>query len=339
MKKLKQAGVKKTSVTGLILDGAIPRTVLALALGTFSAHAGFSLGDADNYAVLYEGNGSHNLQINSNPVGGSTISGNVGLGDELGGNPTAQFNNPAVINGNINFASASANTSNLGDAIINGTVNKGVTQVETDMDYINSLSQNLAYGSGTTIQGSSIAINTSATGAQTINANGGMKITSGINAGTYVYNVSSMNFGNHTTLTINGSASDYVALNFDFSTHFSGTIVLTGGITSDQVIFNIVGGSDATLTGGDTLQSAANNATQTGTFIDANGTINLNSVNIAGRVFGGGNGDMQIVSGCDIGAPLVPPSVPEPATVFAGALLLLPFGICTFRNLRRNRRA
>src|SRR6266481_9795844 len=75
------------------------------------ANAGFSLGDASHYAVLYEGSGAHNLQINSSPItnnGGSTIKGDIGLGSLSNGNPQAQFNNPAVITGNINFASPTA---------------------------------------------------------------------------------------------------------------------------------------------------------------------------------------------------------------------------------------
>ncbi len=37
--------------------------------------------------------------------------------------------------------------------------------------------------------------------------------------------------------------------------------------------------------------------------------------------------------------PTPPGSVPEPTTVIAGALLLLPFGVSTFRILRRNKNA
>jgi len=83
-------------------------------------NAGFSLGDASHYAVLYEGAGAHNLQINSSPVSGSTILGDIGLGNLSNGFPTAQFNNPAVINGNINFSS---NISISANAVINGTTN------------------------------------------------------------------------------------------------------------------------------------------------------------------------------------------------------------------------
>src|SRR5260221_8752502 len=95
------------------------------------ANAGFSLGDASHYAVLYEGAGSHNLQINSSPItnnGGSTIKGDIGLGSLSNGVPQAQLNNPAVITGNINFAT---NVNISGNAVVNGATNSHVSQVNT----------------------------------------------------------------------------------------------------------------------------------------------------------------------------------------------------------------
>src|SRR5215469_5355947 len=78
-------------------------------------------GDSADYAVLYEGSGGHNLQINSTPLNGSTIFGNVGLAMENGGNPQLQLNNPAVIDGDINFAQTPANFHNSG-GVVTGSV-------------------------------------------------------------------------------------------------------------------------------------------------------------------------------------------------------------------------
>jgi hypothetical protein len=278
--------------------------VSLLLLGTGQlAHAGFSLGDAANYAVLYEGSGSHNLQINSSPVNGSTILGNIGLGIENGGAPQAQLNNPAVINGNINFAGA-VNVNNSG-AVVNGSINGGVGSVETDLNNLNSLSSTLGAETGT-----AVAINIGNGGSQTINASSGTLDGSG----NEVFTVTGLSFVNGATLTINGTASQNVVLNFNSSSHFSGTINLTGGITPNQVLFNLIGG--ANLTNGDTLQFAANNVTQSGTFLDPNGTIQVNSVNIIGHVFGGDSSDMQIVSNGTV-------AVPEPRTYALLALGLV----------------
>ena len=294
---------------------AIPASVAAFILLSAGqlAYAGFSLGDAANYAVLYEGAGAHNLQINSGPVNGSTILGNIGLGNENGGTPQAQLNNPAVINGNINFA-GSVNVNNSG-AVVNGSTNGGVTTVENDLDYLNNLSATLGAEAGTPV-----AINIGNGGSQTINASNGMLDANGND----VFSVSSLSFVNGATLTINGTASQYVVLNFNFSTHFSGTINLSGGITADQVLFNLIGGSS--LVTGDTLQFAANNVTQHGTFLDPNGTIQVNSVNIIGHVFGGDTSDMQIVSNGTV-------AVPEPQTwiLLGVGLAALGLGCKIFR--------
>src|SRR5258707_4324878 len=74
-------------------------------------NAGFPLGDAANYAVLFEGAGSNHLSINN-----GTIVGNVGLGAPPGGTPQAQLNSPLTINGNIQFA-GSVNTA-IGSGVV-----------------------------------------------------------------------------------------------------------------------------------------------------------------------------------------------------------------------------
>src|SRR5882724_11618508 len=156
----------KTNVRrGLILEGMrdmgtehfkfFRRGLIALAFSfcismflPAQANAGFSLGDASHYAVLYEGSGTHNLQINSSPVNGSTILGDIGLGNLSNGFPTAQFNNPAVINGNINFSS---NISISANAVIDGTTNAHVSQVNTDLIALNSLSATLGGEAGSAL--------------------------------------------------------------------------------------------------------------------------------------------------------------------------------------------
>ena len=66
----------------------------------------------------------------------------------------------------------------------------------------------------------------------------------------------SFSLNNGQTLTINGDPNgDSVVLNFRGSTNFHGNVVLTGGLTPDNVIFNFVGGSTTTFSGGPTLRT------------------------------------------------------------------------------------
>jgi hypothetical protein len=122
-------------------------------------------------------------------------------------------------------------------------------------------------------------------------------------------------------LTINGSASDYVVINVtDSNPAFNGSIVLTGGITSDQVLFNMFGGNYGTHTGGPTLTISPNGQTTTGIFLDPNGSMQINHGILNGRFFGGDVANQQLVSGASIFAP-----VPEPNAAALGILGILTF--------------
>ena len=306
------------AVAGLAFCGL----VLAPPAGADTVQMTLTNAGAYGFAVLYEGNGSHNLQINTDTsLQPHSVNGNVGLGDP-GLPPSApqlQVNNPGSVNGNVLFAGTVNNNSN---GAITGTVTGGNASVTTALNAVNTVSSALGSESGS---GTSVTVSLSGNnGSQTIQADTGHLDLSG----NYVFNVTSFTLNNHNTLTIDGTGmqagTDVV---FDFGagvgTHFSGAINLTGGLTSDQVIWNMYAG--ANLTGGDTLQTAANDATITGTFLDPNGTININSVILNGRLFGGDSSDTMIVSGAYVNAPPTPvpgAGLPLPSPLAAGAVLL-----------------
>src|SRR3954464_11830741 len=99
------------------LIAAVGSAVLFLVLGSSIAHAGFVLGDAANYAVLFEGAGANHLAINN-----GQIDGNIGIGAPSGSTTSqAQLNSPLTINGNINFAGA-VNYQIGNGVVVNGSI-------------------------------------------------------------------------------------------------------------------------------------------------------------------------------------------------------------------------
>jgi hypothetical protein len=284
------------------------------------ARAGFMLGDASNFVVLYEGNGNNQLSTTN-----VTINGNIGIGAPSG-TTTAQFNasGPGAINGSIYFAKAV--NSVVSNTSISGTITGYNANVQADLNAMNSLSAALGAEAGT-----GISINTGGSGgSQTINASAGTLDGNG----NRVFSVSSMQFNNQTTLTINGDAAgDSVVFNFANNAQFGGTIVLNG-LTSDQVLFNVTGG--ANLTGGNTLQDNTNGANLTGTFLDPNGAISVVHTTLTGRIFGGDTSNMQIVSGDTLNAPTIVPAPSSLALVLSAAI---PLGLLWYRRRLRLRSA
>jgi hypothetical protein len=304
--------------------------VVALAVSGFLvssqfAQAQFSIGDADNYAVLFEGGGHNNLDLS----GPDTISGNLGVGAPAGSTPGAQLSGNLTLNSTVslNFAgSPGGNYQNSatfsGPGAGSFSVYNNVTQVQTDLNNLNTLSSTLGAETGTPL-----SININNNGTATISAN-----TGNIQGGNSVFTVSSWNFGGGSTLTIDGNGlGDSVVVNFPVAVinnpSFAGTIKLTGGLTPDEVLFNFTGGS--ALSGGPTLSISANGATEAGIFLDPNGPMSIDNSVLNGRFFGGDSHNDQVVSGASVLAP-----APEPQTF---ALLALGLAGLAVKRLRQSR--
>ena len=299
----------------LLLSIAVPQ----------AAQAGFVIGpDAQNYALLFEGAGANTLQITN-----VTVNGNVGVG--LTGKATDS--GPSTINGRIDFAAANTGqfSNNNASDVITGGVHYSVASVANALNAVNSLNTTLGAESGT---------NVNIQNSTTINASAGILDGNG----NRVFNVTGFNTTNGDVLTINGDlAGDSVVLNFiGLSANFNNQVKLNG-ISSDQVLYNFVGGSN--LTGGPTLQINDNLGNHTpdcsqgvycvqGVFLNPNGAISVTNANVVGRVFGGDTHDFQYVSGSTITQPLT--AVPEPKSVF----FLIGFSaivvITSRRNLKRS---
>jgi len=282
---------------------------LALVAGISSqARATFTLGGAAQFAVL--GQFSNN-QTNFN---NGTINGDVGIGS-----PRQFTASNGTVNGSVRFSGAS-NTTGLtpdpdpgsnpgpftvsGGGSVTGAVVANDATVTSALNDMNNLSLTLGGEAGT---------NLTLTSTQTILA------TSGTLDGTgnRVFDTTSVNLNNATTLTISGAASDYVVINVtDNNPAFNGKIVLTGGITADQVLFNMFGGNYTTHTGGPTLTINTNGQVSTGIFLDPNGAMQMTNSVLNGRFFGGDVANQQIVSGDTI-------NIPESSSAALAALGLL----------------
>jgi hypothetical protein len=294
-------------------------TLAALgALGPPTARAGFSLGEAANYAVLFEGAGKNTLQVTNVTANGNIGVGNTGL---------MTLSGPSTVNGSIAFSAANTGqlANNNSNNVVTGGVSYGSTDVTTALNTANALNATLGAESGT-----SININ----GNTTINASSGVLDASG----NRVFTVTGFNTTNNNVLTINGDAAgDSVVLNFTGNVNFNNQVVLNG-ISADQVLYNLVGGSG--LTGGPTLQinnnASSNLGMVQGIFLDPNGAISVTNANVLGRVIGGDTHDFQDVSGTTITAPA---GVPEPSTMTLLLSGLAGFGWEGLRRFRRRSRA
>ena len=275
------------SITFFSLIGA--GTLGAAAL---PAHASFSLGDAANYTLLFTGAGNNKLSITND-----TVTGNIGVG----GSGVFADSGPSTINGSVDFAAANTDQFNStnGSNVLTGSVNYNIDSVTTALTTISSLSNHFADETGT-----SLAINLSGNTNQTVNATSGALDTSG----NYVFNVTQFNNTTGNTITINGSSDESVVFNFTSNANFDCTIALIGGIIPSHVLFNV--------TSTNTLQFSANSDQEAGIFIDPNGTITCDNVNITGGLYGGDSHNFQFGSGANItGIP-----TPEPGS---GAMIVL----------------
>ena len=256
---------------------------------TTSSNSALS-GDAGGYTVLYEGTGGHNLQITNVSIGG-----NVGVG----GTGHVQFNGPGTIGGRLDFSAANTgqysnnNRSNVGPT----SVNYNVGAVTAALNAIANLSMSLGELSGT-----SITFNNA---NQTVDEGSGtLQTTGGI---TYrVFNVTSYSENDGKVVTINGDGSgDAVVFNFAFNSNVNlgGDVVLTGGLTPDQVIWNFTSSNQNVQLNNNASSYPYPSFAYQGVILAPNDKLSVVNTSLIGRVLGGDSSDMQIVSGDNIHTP------------------------------------
>src|SRR5579883_2914606 len=157
-------------------------------------------------------------------------------------------------------------TDNLTNVTLTGGTTVGNSSVTTALNQLLSISNYWKGASGEIQLGSG-------TGAFT----GGTTIGT-IGAGIQVFSVNSLNLTS--VLTIKGNTQDLIIINDPSTAIFTKAISLTGGISSDQVLFNIYG------TVGNILTINAGSA-QINADIIARSTWNAQAATINGRLLGG----------------------------------------------------
>jgi uncharacterized repeat protein (TIGR01451 family) len=270
---------------------------------TTSSNPALSVGGVSGYTVLYEGIGGHNLQITNVSIGG-----NIGVG----GTGHVQFSGPGTIGGRLDFSAANTGqySNNNGSNVGPTSVNYNVTAVTTALNEIGSLSTSLGGLAGTSIKFNNAN--------QTVNESSGTLQTSG--GITYrVFNVTSYSENNGDVVTIVGDGSgNPVVFNFGFNNNVNlgGDVVLTGGLTPDQVIWNFAS-SNQNIQLNNNASSYPYPSAYQGVILAPNDKISVVNSSLIGRVFGGDSGDMQIVSGDNIHTPPGGGSLLNTATVSA----------------------
>jgi hypothetical protein len=304
---------------------------LLLAMAVFlipqAAHAGFSLGAASNYAVLFEGAGSGTLSYNT-----FVVNGNFGIG---GTGNFAISGGGTVINGNIDFSAS--NTGQLTgfsslETPPTPVVTYNVAAVTSALNTVNTLSTSLGSEAGT-----NIAI----TNGTVINASDGTLDANG----NRVFDVTSFSSNSGNTITIDGDAAgDSVVLNFTAANgfnsssgiHFDSGVILDG-ISADQVLYNFSGGSTLNIVANNQHGNVLTGTPVQGIFLDPNGTGDqINNSAINGRIFGGDSSDMHIVSGGVINQPATATPEPRNVSLLLSALVAIGLIVARKKNLIRS---
>lgn len=294
-------------------------TALAVAfVGSTSAEGAVVLGAFGKYGLLIN-NGVAGGDINTAPVNAS-----IGIGNITG---TINLHNE-VVNGFVD-ASGTASTVVSGGNIT-GTVplSLGGTTPSVLRSNVGAVGQAINAALGiSSLYGGQAASGTNVTfnGTVNLNASAGFLTADGVR----LFSTTTFKIGNSNTVTVNGGVNDYVVINVTGGSgnKLDGAFALAGGITSDHVILNFIGS-------GGNLQGAANNAAINATVLAPRLGIQLNSLVLNGRLFGGAAGtNFQFVSNARINQP-PNVSVPEPAT---WAMMIAGFGMIGFATRRRPR--
>jgi hypothetical protein len=242
---------------GSVAAGAVLLAFVLLA--PKSSATALNLGEAANYA-LFAGPNANSFSF----MGASNVTGNVAIG--AGGQ--INWSLPATVTGNMYLADASANSSGVtvtGSTYTNYNLNQAVSDAEAAATLAASLSPTTSVlGGRINVTSASQSLTLKATGTQT------------------VLDVSSITLTNG-NLTLNGTANDVFIINVTgqqgLNLSGSSSILLTGGLTASDVLFNVEasGGNAVSMQG--TTSAVIN-----GTILALNTGVSLNDDTLNGAI-------------------------------------------------------
>ncbi len=250
-----------------------------------------------NYSLLSIGTGNSDVAFS----GPGTSTGNVGV---LSGKLSLSSSTPPAIIGNVYYGSGASSNFSASNQL-QGTVFTGqqatLTQARTDA--LNASSTFAGLTPTLSVSGGAI------TSSMTLNG------SSGVN----VVNISNLNL-NGETLTLNGAKGSMFVIND--SGNFvlnSGKITLTGGLTANDVVFNITGpANNAVQTSGGGNASEIN-----GIILAPNSGTAFSPALVNGEVIAGGS-TIHFASGAEvIGQPAATPAPPSVILLGLGGVALL----------------
>ena len=234
------------------------------------------------YAILATGT---NVTVGLNVPNVTGIVGNIGLanGADLKANNTNATSAGNEVNGNVyfqgssNFAGSGGCNPAPGCYVMGSifTMQSQIANAITDANNAATTFASLGATSGVT----------SITGNTTINATGLVTVV----------NLIDFNLGNGATLTLNGSAGDQFIFNLpaaDWHT-LQGQVLETGGVSQNDVVFNVIGTGNLHFSGG------GNAAGINGILLAASADISMSPGFINGELIAGGT-SIQIVSGGEV---------------------------------------
>jgi choice-of-anchor A domain-containing protein len=278
------------------LNRVLNFTALLLALGLAAAPGArasvVNLGQAGQFTLLALGGSIDD----SGPIGPQgnpfNINGPVGVvtaGQKFQASGSVRYSGPVYLHSGVGFNSSAPG---VPQPTMSNAVDNMLTQAAHDAFAASSFASGLA---ATATYG-------------TINSD---LTISEANNGHYVFNIDTISFSGGKALTLNGTKNSTFLLNVASGITLSpGSILLTGGLSADNVLINYTGTKDVQFSGG------GNSSQVFGTILAPNATVGLHPGFVAGAIIANA---ITMSSGADV----VPVPEVTPSSVIFGFLGLI----------------